>query len=160
MTMKEYERSIEEELGLDGREIAFGRAVAAGVQQGQAYRDAGYDVSSDASARAAASRKRWEPKMVRYIYFLQCGDEGHPGRLDRDEKRRILAQIARGMVWDEAEQVFVKVSVTERMRAIDLDNGMTGDNAPQQVEVRGDLFDLAWDAVIGKGGEDDGVDGE
>ncbi len=160
MMMKEYERSIEEELGLDGREIAFGRALAAGVQQGQAYRDAGYDVSSDASARAAASRKRWEPKMARYVYLLQSGDEGDAGKLDRDEKRMLLAQIARGALWNEREQRFDDVSVAERMRAIDLDNGMTGDNAPKQVEVRGDLFDLAWDAVIEKGGEGDGADGE
>ncbi len=59
--------------------------------------------------------------------------------LVRNEKRMMLAEIARKkkITVDEAR------AFTVRMKAIDADNVMTGDNAPQKVEVFGNAEILA-----------------
>lgn len=113
---------------------AFAHAIADGKDQSAAYREA-YNCpnSSARTVKVNACRVRLVPRVAAYIAELQAKQD-EKRFLTREKKRQILADIA----------LATTSKASERTKAIEVDNVMTGDNAPQQVQVfgLGDLLNL------------------
>lgn len=117
---------------LSERDHIFCEKVASGLMAYQAYIEAGFCCTSNESAQAAASRKMKEPGIkeeIRKIRERLCDENC----LTLKEKRLKLAEIARGKALFSGDEFLFEVppSHAERMKAIDLDNKMTGDYAPE-----------------------------
>lgn len=139
---------------LSERDQIFCEKCASGLMAYEAYLEAGFNCTSNESAQAAASRKMKEPgikEKIRKIRERLCDENC----LTMREKRLRLAEIARGKAFFSGDDFLFEVSPThsERMKAIDLDNKMTGDYAPEKrdVNVQGIFFDDLFDH--GEGGE-------
>ncbi|WP_418383995.1 terminase small subunit [Akkermansia sp.] len=129
---------------LSERDQIFCEKCAAGLMAYEAYLEAGFKCTSNESAQAAASRKMKEPGIkeeIRKIRERLCDENC----LTLQEKRLRLAEIARGKALFSGEGFLFEVppSHSERMKAIDLDNKMTGDYAPEKrdVSVQGIFFE-------------------
>lgn len=121
---------------LSERDHIFCEKCASGLMAYQAYIEAGFNCTSNESAQAAASRKLKEPgikEKIREIRERLCDENC----LTLQEKRLRLAEIARGRVLFSGEDFLFEVPPThsERMKAIDLDNKMMGDYAPEKRDV-------------------------
>lgn len=139
---------------LSERDQIFCEKCASGLMAYEAYLEAGFNCTSNESAQAAASRKMKEPGIkeeIRKIRERLCDENC----LTMKEKRLRLAEIARGKAFFSGDNFLFDVPPThsERMKAIDLDNKMTGDYAPEKrdVNVQGIFFDDLFDH--GEGGE-------
>lgn len=113
------------------KQEAFSQAVADGMDNSSAYRHA-YNVRTTNNNTIA--KKAWKiahtPVVFARVEALK--KEVSDGRLlQRVGKRVILCEIA-----EDKEQ-----QAQNRIKAIEVDNRMTGDDAPQKVEVFG-LTDL------------------
>lgn len=99
----------------------FAELVAEGMNYGKAYIEThGY---TGAYPDQMASRLAANPKVKALILEIR-EDLRNRRVITREEKRQILASLARGR----------KVAPTSRIRAIEVENQMTGDNAPVKVE--------------------------
>lgn len=141
---------------LSERDHIFCEKCASGLMAYQAYIEAGFCCTSNESAQAAASRKMKEPGVreeIRRIRERLCDENC----LTLKEKRLRLAEIARGKALFSGDEFLFDVPPThaERMKAIDLDNKMTGDYAPekQDVSVQGMFFDDLFEYGYGEGRE-------
>lgn len=108
----------------------FALHLASGLPQTEAYRKAFQPKGSYETTRVAACRMAKDPRIKAEVAKLQEQLRNHPDpatMMERVEKRRILADIARD----------TKADARKRIAAIEVDNQMTGENAPQQVEVFG-----------------------
>lgn len=121
----------------------------------EAYLEAGFRCTSNESAQAAASRKMKEPGIREEVGKIRerlCDENC----LTMKEKRLRLAEIARGKALFSGGDFLFEVPPThsERMKAIDLDNKMTGDYAPEKrdVSVQGMFFEDLFEN--GEGGDD------
>lgn len=139
---------------LSERDQIFCEKCASGLMAYEAYLEAGFKCTSNESAQAAASRKMKEPGIreeVRKIRERLCDENC----LTMKEKRLRLAEIARGKALFSGGDFLFEVPPThsERMKAIDLDNKMTGDYAPEKrdVSVQGMFFEDLFE--YGEGGE-------
>jgi hypothetical protein len=104
----------------------FANEVAAGAKLSDAYRKAYNTKANPKILCSKASHARTHPKIAAYIEALIAQQE-KTRFLTRESKRQRLAKI----VADG------KARNGDVIRAIEVDNVMTGDNAPQQVEVFG-----------------------
>lgn len=139
---------------LSERDQIFCEKCASGLMSYEAYLEAGFKCTSNESAQAAASRKLKEPGIkeeIRKIRERFCDENC----LTMREKRLRLAEIARGKAFFSGGEFLFDVPPThaERMKAIDLDNKMTGDYAPEKrdVSVQGMFFEDLFEH--GAGGE-------
>jgi len=123
---------------LTAKQRAFAHAVVSGMGNSKAYRSV-YNCPTASSITIAkeACALRQHPAVAAYIAELQAKHD-RKLHLTRERKREILHEIAEN---DE-------VKPSERTKAIEVDNVMTGDNAPQQVQVFG-LTELL--ALVRKG---------
>jgi hypothetical protein len=114
---------------LTAKQQAFAHFIADGLEQATAYRKA-YDCpnSSPSTVKVEASRTAALPHVAEFIRTLK-GQHDQKKFLTRERKREILQEIA--------ESKGESIRPNERVKAIEVDNIMTGDNAPQQVEVFG-----------------------
>lgn len=138
---------------LSERDHIFCEKVASGLMAYQAYIEAGFCCTNNVSAQAAASRKMKEPGIkeeIRKIRERLCDENC----LTLKEKRLKLAEIARGKALFSGDEFLFEVppSHAERMKAIDLDNKMTGDYAPekQDVSIQGLFFEDLFDYGEGR----------
>lgn len=112
------------------RQETFAQNVASGKTAQQAYMDA-YECTTQGIARRNSSRLIKTNALVRArIEWLQA-ENARASALSRTEKRQLLAQIARSGMED-----------SDRIRAIQEDNRMTGD-AEDKVSFKG-VFNLKW----------------
>ena len=112
------------------RQETFAQNVASGKTAQQAYMDA-YECTTQGIARRNSSRLIKTNALVRArIEWLQA-ENARASALSRAEKRQLLAQIARSGMED-----------SDRIRAIQEDNRMTGD-AEDKVSFKG-VFNLKW----------------
>jgi phage terminase small subunit len=119
---------------LTPKQRAFAQNIADGMEQSAAFRAAyGCPNSSPRTIKVNASRMRANPKVAAFVAELQAKQD-RVRFLTRERKREKLAAI----VEDE------KAVKRDVIKAIEVDNVMTGDNAPQQVQVfgLGDLLNL------------------
>lgn len=133
-----------ERLGLDERERLFVFRLAEGMHYVKAYLEAGYnDTGNAASVQVCASRKRNEKRLMDAVRILQRAVFG-PNMLTVEEKRSLLADIARGMPSqpDSGQMLLFAEppSHRERISAIEADNRMAGDNAPEEHLFVSDIF--------------------
>ncbi len=108
----------------------FALHLASGLSQGDAYQKAFEATGSQATIRVAGCRLARDPRIAAEVARLQAdlrASHDPATMLDRIEKRQKLAEIARDP----------KQPAVARLKAIELDNRMTGDDAPQKVEVFG-----------------------
>ncbi|QDP50737.1 MAG: hypothetical protein Unbinned1322contig1001_13 [Prokaryotic dsDNA virus sp.] len=110
--------------GFSAKQLAFIDARVKGLNRLESCRVAGYSESSHTVVES--NRVKQEIERLKKI-----SDRNAVGLLERTEKRRILAGIARNKT----------NSARDRMQAIAHDNLMDGSNAPQKVEMSG-LADL------------------
>lgn len=112
---------------LTAKQRAFANLVVSGKEQGVAYREA-YDcpLSSPTTVNKEASRTAALSHVAAYIAELISKEE-KSRFLSRERKRELLAEFAENK----------RAKPSERVKAIEVDNVMTGDNAPQQVNVFG-----------------------
>lgn len=116
---------------LTPKQRAFANEIAAGTNPSQAYRKCFNCVTaSQTTVGAKASHLKSHPKVGPYIAALIAQQE-KKRLLTRERKREHLALF----VEDKTART------ADRIKAIEVDNVMTGDNAPQQVQVFG-LSDL------------------
>jgi len=104
----------------------FAENIADGMLHGEAYRQA-YDSKAKnrvCAVKACLLLKR--PAVQAHIKKLKS-ELADKRALDRLEKRLLLAKAARQKNLDWGK----------RIKAIEVDNVMTGDNAPQEVQVFG-----------------------
>jgi hypothetical protein len=122
---------------LTPKQRAFSNEIANGCTSSESYRRAYNTTAKDKSLAARASHLKAVPKVAAYIASLIARSEKKKA-LARDRKRELLNEAAEdaGSDWGK------------RIKAIEVDNQMTGDNAPQQVNVFG-LGDLL--AIVRKG---------
>lgn len=113
--------------GLTQKQRAFANYIAEGLNGTEAYRKAYPDtVACDKTCATHACREKKKPHVAAYIASLVAKQE-QARFLTRERKREILAQLAEKKACRPGE----------RIKAIEVDNTMTGDNAPQQVQVFG-----------------------
>ena len=118
---------------LTAKQAAFADALLDGMTGSEAYRTA-YNTRANPRVRAVkATRLRQTPAIMAYIAEKQAEADRLDG-LERQEKRRLLASIARDP----------NASPSDRMKAIELDSKMAGHLQPEKVEVFGmaDLLSL------------------
>lgn len=108
------------------KQRTFANALAEGVGPSEAYRQAYNTRARDSALSSKAAKAQRSPQFQAYLRALVAQME-HRRFLTRDRKREKLAKI----VEDGAERT------ADRLKAIEVDNVMTGDNAPQKVEVFG-----------------------
>ncbi len=106
--------------------MAFCHHVVDGANGTEAYILAYAAKGSQACSRVQACRLLKNPDVVAYIEKLKQAAENKK-TLVRIEKRIWLAKFVRDC----------KEDTGKRIKAIEVDNEMTGDNAPQKVEVFG-----------------------
>lgn len=118
---------------LTAKQRAFANAIAAGAGGSEAYRIAYNTKGRDKDHASKASKLRRLPHVAAYITHLISKQERRR-ELNRERKRELLAEAAED----------TKAKWPERIKAIEVDNVMTGDNAPEQVNVfgLGDLLQL------------------
>lgn len=133
---------------LSERDQIFCERCASGLMAYEAYIEAGFRCTSNESAQAAASRKLKEPGIREEVARIR-GELHSAHCLELVEKRLLLAEIAKGRaVVAGREDLFeVLPSHADRMRAIDLDNKMMGDYAPERrdVSLQGSFFEDLFD---------------
>jgi len=112
------------------KQRAFANELAAVVDASEAYRRAYGDRRKDRKLSSLAARCKANPSVVAYVAALVAQQERKKA-LSRDRKREHLSEIVESK----------RERTADRIKAIEVDNVMTGDNAPQQVEVFG-LSDL------------------
>lgn len=118
---------------LTSKQTAFANALLDGMTGSDAYRKA---YNTQGNSRAAARKAvdlRKHPAIIAYISEKQAEADRLDG-LERQEKRRLLASIARDP----------NASPSDRMKAIELDSKMAGHLQPEKVEVFGmaDLLEM------------------
>lgn len=99
----------------------FADGVLSGLNQSEAYRRA-YP-RAKLSVETAASRLAASVKVCQYMQTVRLAEQKRGG-LSRQQKREILSEIATSK----------DVSPGDRVRALQVDNRMTGDDAPMRVE--------------------------
>jgi hypothetical protein len=117
-------------LACNPKQRAFANLLADGVEPSEAYRQAYGDSRKDKGLSALAASAKASPTVQAYLSALVAKQEKAKA-LSRERKRHHLAEF----VESKTERT------ADRIKAIEVDNVMTGDNAPQQVEVFG-LSDL------------------
>ena len=108
---------------LNDRQRRFAEFVAGGMPQGRAYEKAGYAARGKA-ADGEASKLVKREEVQAYLRELREASKSE-ALLTRDRKRELLAAIAYGEV---------KATTAERIRAIQVDNAMMGENKPLKLE--------------------------
>jgi hypothetical protein len=112
---------------LTAKQRAFANLIAEGKDGSAAYREAYVcPNSSPITLAREAHRTRELPHVAAYIAQLIAQQE-RKRFLTRERKRELLADCAEDK----------KAKWSERTKALEVDNVMTGDNAPQQVQVFG-----------------------
>ena len=115
---------------MTAKQRAFAQGILDGLTGSDAYRRAyAPKTVNKASIAQIACRLSSHPEIMAYI-AQERAKLDEQGLLSRLEKRKILAKIARRAPHKQGS-----------IEAIKVDNAMTGDNAPQKVEVFG-LDDL------------------
>lgn len=112
------------------KQRAFVNDVAAGVGPSEAYRKAYNTKASPNIVAAKAAHLRDTPKVHNYLAALIAQQE-RTRFLTRDRKREKLAEVVEG----KGEKT------ADRIKAIEVDNVMNGDNKPAEVNIFG-LGDL------------------
>lgn len=113
------------------REHAFALRILAGDGPLKAYDAAGYSQNSKPPVRSVRASELLKRPTIANFIAAERQKQTDKALLSRDEKRKILRDIAKAK----------NGKPTDKVRAIMVDNIMTGDNAPQQVNVFG-LSDL------------------
>jgi hypothetical protein len=113
-------------LRLTAKQRAFANELAAGIGPSEAYRRAYNTQAKDNLVAAKAGHLKAKPKLQAYLAELIAAQE-RKRFLTRERKRERLSQIVEN----------AKEKTGDVIRAIEVDNVMTGDNAPQQVQVFG-----------------------
>lgn len=110
---------------LTGKQIRFARAVAGGACSVEAYRQAGYRTAGMKPTTVAteASRLARHPRVAEEVGRLRKLAD-HESLMDMKERRRLLAEIARGISSE-------KPTLAERIRAIETDAKLAGDLRPE-----------------------------
>ena len=108
---------------LNDRQRRFVEFVAGGMPQGRAYEKAGY-AARGKTADGEASKLVKREEVQAYLRELREASKSE-AVLTRDRKRELLAAIAYGEV---------KATTAERIRAIQVDNAMMGENKPLKLE--------------------------
>jgi phage terminase small subunit len=116
---------------MTAKEHAFALRILAGDPPSKAYLNAGYSGDTNANVIAVAANRILNRPHVQELVTTGRQAKLDKALLTRDEKRKILRDIAKGKA----------AKMGDRIRAVQVDNEMTGDNAPQQVNVFG-LSDL------------------
>lgn len=111
---------------LTHKQRAFAENILNGMGVSKAYREAYGSTMGAAAVHVEASRTLRAPHVAHFIETERAKMDA-AALLTRLEKRKHLATIARN----------AKGKAGDRIRAIEVDNAMTGDNAPQKVEVFG-----------------------
>lgn len=111
---------------LTSKQRAFANYIADGLNQSEAYRKAYGGRPNFTTTKREAHAVRHNPKVAAEIDRLTAKHDKKQ-HLTREAKRRILREI----VEDKNSKD------SDRLKAIEIDNIMTGDNAPQQVNVFG-----------------------
>lgn len=111
---------------LTGKQRAFAECILNGMRPAQAYREAYKSNMTPAATSVEAQRTLRVPHVAHFIETERAKMDA-AALLTRVEKRKHLATIVRNG----------KGRAGDRIRAIEVDNAMTGDNAPQKVEVFG-----------------------
>ena len=112
---------------MTSKQRLFAQGILDGMSKTDAYKKA-YDTSRWTSRQITneAHRASLHPLIMAYIKAERSRlDES--ALLTRIEKRQILAKTARS----------IRSKPMEKIKAVEVDNVMTGDNAPQKVEVFG-----------------------
>jgi hypothetical protein len=118
---------------ITAKQEAFANYVASGLPPSESYRRAYNTKGSPAVVSVKAAELKRNPLVAAFITRFQ--EENRQTRLwERVDKRRLLAQVMGDPDMDTGR----------KLEAIKIDNAMTGDDAPQKVEVTGigDLIDL------------------
>ncbi len=123
MTQKEL---LELALACTPKQRTFVNAIVDGVGPSEAYRQAYNTNARDSALSSKAAKCQKSPCVIAYHAALVAQMERRR-LLTRDRKREHLSAIAEND----------KAKASDRIRAIEVDNTMTGDNAPQKVEVFG-----------------------
>ena len=111
---------------LTHKQRLFAENILSGMKPAPAYREAYKSKMTPAATSVEAQRTMRVPHVAHFIETERAKMDA-AALLTRMEKRRILAETARS-----------KASrASDRIKAIEVDNVMTGDNAPQKVEVFG-----------------------
>ena len=111
---------------LTNKQRAFAHNILAGMTGAAAYRDAYKSTMSPRVLTVEAKRTVTLPHVAAFIE-RERAKQDQAALMTRLEKRRILSDLARSK----------STRPSERIKAIEVDNVMTGDNAPQKVEVFG-----------------------
>lgn len=112
---------------MTAKERLFAQGILDGLSKADAYRKA-YDTSrwKERQVINEAYKTSNRPKVLAYIKSERSKlDES--ALLTRIEKRQILAKTARS----------IRSKPMEKIKAVEVDNVMTGDNSAQKVEVFG-----------------------
>lgn len=112
------------------KQRAFANELAGGVTASEAYRRAYATKATGVNLAARASHVRDNPKIAAYLAALIAQQE-KARFLTRERKREKLAAI----VDSKTERT------ADRIKAIEVDNVMNGDNRPTEVNIFG-LSDL------------------
>lgn len=126
-------------LSLTAKQENFAQAIVDGKGPSAAYR-ASYNWNGKKQVVAVRANELLHIPMVKERINALRARLDKSRHASREEKRGILAEILRNE----------KLRAAERTKAIEVDNVMTGDNAPQQVNVFG-LGDLL--AMVRRGGK-------
>jgi phage terminase small subunit len=119
---------------LTAKERAFAERILAGDGPSVAYRAAGYGCGSNARVIAvAAQRSLNRPAVAAYLADQQERMAARSTLTREDKLRRLADRVKHGKMVDR-----------DGLKALEIHNLMTGDNAPQQVNVFGlsDLLDM------------------
>lgn len=116
---------------LTPKQLAFAEAILDGKTPSDAYR-AAYDTSgTPATVKVSASRILAHPAIAEYV--AKGREKMAKARLlSRTKKREILFTIACNS----------KARAAERVKAIEVDNAMTGDNKPVRIEGEITLYSV------------------
>lgn len=138
---------VQRECELSEGEFLFSQGLSMGVHYLETFKKSGLGegCSSEASLQASASRKRNDPRLKQAVRRLQAMMFTE-NMLTVQEKRSMFADIARGKPFkpDDGFLFDVVPSHRDRISAIEADNRMSGDNAPERVEhsIAHDIFSL------------------
>lgn len=132
---------------LNDRQRRFAEFVVTGDAASVAYRKAGYSSTGNAAEVCAAKLLR-NAQVAAYLEKLRK-PQTEKAIATRQRKREILAEIMEGKIKGS--------SVTDRIRAVQVDNLMTGDNKP--IKVEGEItLKRVLDAIGGNSGPGVGND--
>lgn len=134
------------ELGLNYRQETFAHLVANNKPAITAYRLAGYNCEPVEHATANASRLTANDRVQELIGWLRR-QKLSQHTFTRDAKRRLLYKIG-----NESQQD------ANRLRAIEIDNRMTGDDAPVRIEGELTLTAILQGVSPSLGLPDDAID--